>query len=270
MVDAINVIIVDDEKKAREGIELLLKDEPNVNLLATCKNGVEAIEKINLHHPDLIFLDIQMPEVNGFEVLASMETPTAPAVIFTTAYDQFALKAFEHHAIDYLLKPFTNKRFSQALSHARKLLAEKASAHFHKNVESLLNQYFDEQQENAEDHLIRENQTTAELRDKLIIKSNGKIHFLPLRDIRFLEGYDSYIKIHTTVKTFIVKESLKNVLQKLPSTTFIRIHKSFIVNIDFAETLEPHFNGDFYLTLIDGQQLKGSRTYRKNLVGILG
>ncbi len=266
MLKPIRVVVIDDEKQAREGIKLLLEAVPAFELVATCEDGLEAIENIYKHRPDLIFLDIQMPEINGFEVLNSLDNHQRPAVIFTTAYDQFALKAFEHHAIDYLLKPFTNERFYESLEYAKSILQLSTFKRFQHKMESLLKDYFQNHQPHTGTYVIGNHKTEkAIFSNKLTIKADGKIHFVPLEEIQYLEGYDSYIKIHTGEKTHIVKESLKTMEQKLPGQSFIRVHKSFIVNMKYVKTLEPYFNGDFYLILSSGKRLKGSRNFRKGL-----
>ena len=262
----IRTLVIDDEKQAREGIALLLEKDQDLHLLEMCQNGLEAIASISRHRPDLIFLDIQMPEVNGFEVLNSLPEDQRPLVIFVTAYDQFALKAFELHAIDYLLKPFSDERFFHALDYAKQLLEQAATDSQQAKMNQLMEHYFRSLPAEQKARLIEDfHQEQIVHTNRLAIKSDGKVHFLPLNHIHYLEGYDAYVKIHTSGKTYLVKDRLKSMEQKLPAKDFLRIHKSYIVNTQFIQTLEPHFNGDFFLQLSTGQKLKGSRTYRKML-----
>ena len=263
-MSGISVIIVDDEKQAREGTALLLQKDASFRILAICKDGLEAIESVNRLQPDLLLLDIQMPEINGFEVLNSLTGDNLPFVIFITAYDQFALKAFELHAIDYLLKPFTDERFFHALQYAKRLIQQKSADQLRGQLARLMEHYLGHSAPSAEAQLIQDyHQNQIIHANRLAIKSSGKIHFVPIEDIYYLEGYDAYIKIHTTQKMYLVKDRLKTMADKLPQPHFIRIHKSYIVNTTLIQTLEPHFNGDFFVHLSTGQKLKGSRTYRK-------
>ncbi len=259
----IRAIVVDDEKKAREGLTELLKSREGIELLCTCTNGLEAIKEINDQQPDLVFLDIQMPRVNGFEVLSSINTSQMPAIVFVTAYDKYALRAFEVHAIDYLLKPFDNSRFDRAL--------QKAIDHINSNktnsnvqLEALLQDFLNQQTQKSE--IIKTERNSSQ---KIIIKSGGKIYFLKPEEIIWLEAQDYYIKIHTKNASYLVRESLKKMEAELPQN-FIRIHKSSIVNVDYIQVIEPHFRGDYHLTLTNKQQLRISRNYRENINKYIG
>ncbi len=255
----IKTIIVDDETKALDGLKVLLKDVDEIELCAACENGVEAIESIEKHKPDLLFLDIQMPEVNGFEVLNNIPEEIMPVVIFTTAYDQYALKAFEMHAVDYLLKPFSNERFYESLNHAKKIITKNKI-----DLLSLISDYQKEIKDKIENKLINETENNFPQK-RLVVKSSGKIYFLNFDDIKYFEAEDYYLSIHTKNKNLLIRESLKNIEQKLPANQFVRIHRSRIINSDFIEVIQPHFNNDFYVTLKDGSKLKGSRNYKENL-----
>ena len=265
-MEKIKTIIVDDEEEAREGMKSLLSKDPDIHLLTVCADGVQAIKAINETAPDLVFLDIQMPEVNGFDVLNSIEIAKMPAVIFATAYDRFAVKAFDLHAIDYLLKPFTNKRFYESLGLAKERIRTTSLQHINQELSAILKGYFQEKNTGEHDVLIHQN--TASLADKLVIKSSGKIYFIPMKEIVWIEAYDSYVKIHIGRKYHLVRESMKNIEEKLPASIFARIHKSSIVNINFIAELEPYYNGEFVVKLSEGTELKLSRSYRNTFMGL--
>ena len=262
----LTTIIVDDEPEAREGIALLLANDLDTEVVAVCANGLEAIAAIETHAPDLLFLDIQMPQVNGFEVLSSLDTNqhpagrhppwTRPAVIFTTAYDEYTLRAFEVHAIDYLLKPFTDERFYRALGHARQLIrAQQAPA-----LQSLLQAQPAKTADQSA--LIRDDSPATN--DKLIVKTDGRVHFVPYADIIWIEAYDYYVKIHVRDRYFLLRDRLKHLEQQLPSGLFIRIHKSSIVNRHYVEALLPQEHGSEYeIQLTNGVSLRSSRSYRE-------
>ena len=259
----LTTIIVDDEPEAREGVALLLHDDPNTEVVAVCANGLEAIRAVEKYDPDLLFLDIQMPQVNGFEVLNSLPAPRRAAVIFTTAYDEYTLKAFEVHAIDYLLKPFTDERFYQALNHAKHLLKSQATT----NLPALL-----QAQPPAtvdQNSLIREEKKA--IGHKLVVKSDGRVHFVPYADIIWVEAYDYYVKIHSRGHYFLLRDSLKHVAQMLPSDQFIRIHKSSMVNVQHIASLAPQEHGsDYQVTLANGVTLRSSRSYREEVKKLIG
>ena len=263
----IRAIAVDDEKQAREGLKALLKKDPEVELIACCSNGMEAIASIIKLRPALLFLDIQMPEVNGFEVLNSLPKKNIPPVIFTTAYDQYALKAFEIHAIDYLLKPFTDSRFFQALDYAKEQIRNTTHTQLQKRLLGLLQNYSSLETEPT--RLIREDSRDFPVK-RLVVKTSGKIHILQLRSILFFEACDYYVKIHTDKQEYMVRESLKALTARLPSDSFVRIHRSTIIHIESVQELQPYTNGDFHVTLRNGIRLKGSRTYREvfKMIGI--
>lgn len=244
-------IIVDDEIDAREGLTLLLQQDDDVKLLASCDHGLNAIAAIDEYLPDIVFLDVQMPQVNGFEVLRSLQV-VPKAVVFVTAYDEFALKAFEVRAIDYLLKPFSDSRFFKALNHAKSVVSSNRSEN--KNiVESLPGG-------DSETRLLEK-----QLDDRLIVKENGKIHLLEFKDIVWLEAYDYYVKIHLANRFFLIRESLKRLEEKLAPQGFARIHKSTVVNLQYATTVQQLTAKEYMLILKNGLELKVSRANKKAL-----
>jgi len=253
----IKCIIVDDEELAREGLLFLLSEREGVEVIRSCGDGLSAISAIEQLKPDLVFLDVQMPGINGFEVIASIPGPK-PYVIFATAHDQYAIKAFEINAIDYLLKPFSDERFDQAL--------EKAIGSIKR----------DQLQENlALDQLIKHTResvkSTTQLlsgtseEKRLIFKADGQVYRIPFDDISHIEAYDYYIKIHVKENFFLIRETMKKMQEKLAQNSFMRIHKSFIVNTrqvrQFGKSPEDHH----VVTLVSGTQLKVSRSYKNQL-----
>ena len=251
-------IIVDDEPEAREGVALLLVSDPEVEIVAVCANGVEAIRAIESYAPDLLFLDIQMPQVNGFEVLNSLAPERCPSVIFTTAYDEYTLRAFEVHALDYLLKPFTDERFFRSLNHAKQLIrAQQSSA-----LQALLQAH----QSNTADEPTLIQEENPATKDKLVVKADGRVHFVAYTDIIWIEAYDYYVKVHVGDRYFLLRDSLKHMEQRLPSEQFVRIHKSSIVNRHYVEALLPQEHGsEFAVVLRNGPTLRSSRSYREGL-----
>lgn len=244
----ISTIIIDDEIDACEGLQLLLSDQEDIQVVSVCRNGREAIQSINRLRPELIFLDIQMPGFNGFEVLEQLDPGLIPAVIFVTAYDEYALDAFKVHALDYLQKPFTDERFFQALDYA------------HERITTGKNQAIKE--------LLDKSTPILAPDGKLKIKASGKIHFLDYTDLIRIEGFDYYIKVHSAEKMYLVRESLKSIVQRLPDQ-FVRVHKSNVINLNHLKSLEPLSRGNYEVTLTTGEQLLMSKTYRDQLKDLL-
>lgn len=263
----IKIGVVDDEPQARRGILLLLKSRKECKVVVNAKNGRDALAEIKEKEPDIIFLDIKMPKIDGFNLLERLEPPLSPIVIFCTAHQQFAIKAFEHHVADYLLKPYTDKRFYEALDHAIKLLNLNRIKTIHGKLNYLLNESFDENQ--SADAFFDGNTKKMEQASVLKVKSEGKIHFIPHKDIFFLEGCDSYVKLHQMGKMILIKLSLARLEKELEKHNFVRIHKSVIVNIVNIKTFESFKSGDFYLVLRNNQKIRGSRNYRNRFMRYL-
>lgn len=251
-------LIVDDEKDAREGLSLLVQQDESIRILGVCGDGVSAITQINQLNPDLLFLDVQMPQIDGFEVLRSVDH-LPKAVVFVTAHDEYALKAFEVHAIDYLLKPFTDNRFFQALEHAKKRMLESS---MHQKQGTLIHSLTPHG--SMPDHLIKKNDT-----ERLIIKSGGRVHLIPYYEIIWLEAFDYYVKIHVSNKFHLLRESMKTLESRLADYGFVRIHKSSIVNISRIRRFSQQGSKDFLLQLENGVELKVSRNYKKRLFEVI-
>lgn len=243
----ITALIIDDEIEAREGLAHLLEPVVDFKVIGMCKDGLEAKETIRTLAPDLIFLDVQMPGKNGFEVLGALRPEELPLVVFITAYDEYALEAFRVHALDYLLKPFTDQRFNECLDHVRSQIQLKSTGGLQKLLQELKEQSVIEHQ-----------------KDQLKFRSSGKIYFLNTSDIVWLEGFDYYIKIHTDSKFYLVRDSLANILNQLPAE-FIRIHKSAIINKNFLHSMEPLSRGNYQVKLKNGKQLIMSKHYKDKL-----
>lgn len=247
-------IIVDDEELAREGIKVLLEEHPQVEVLRSCHDGLTAITAIEQLQPDLVFLDIQMPGVNGFEVIASLSKPR-PYIVFATAHDQYAIKAFEINAIDYLLKPFSDERFNQALEKATDAL-KKDQLKKNQAIDNLISQTVNTTKTSAQIVLGSKDQQT------IVFKSDGQVYQILLDDITHVEAFDYYIKVHVNNQFFLIRETMKQMSSRLPEKQFIRIHKSYIVNIKKVSQFGKGDGDNFQVTLNSGEALRVSRSYK--------
>lgn len=243
----IKTVIIDDESLARKRISQLLAKETNVKIVAECGDGLAAISAINKYQPDLMFLDVQMPEVSGFDVLTALDAEYAPAVIFVTAYDQFTIQAFDFSAVDYLLKPFTEDRFRLAVSRARERLQNESKNHSDSSILRLLN------------HL----RLNSGFLERLIVTHNNRLILVPVGDVEWIETYGNYLKIHTAGKTHLLRETMNNLAARIDPEKFIRIHRSTLVNLDLIEEIQPMFGGQYTVIMRGGAELILSRNYRK-------
>ncbi len=241
------VLIVDDEPISRRRLRRLLALEPECDVIGECENGREAVRALEQENVDLLFLDVQMPEMDGFEVV-SVLAKSHPLIIFTSAYDEYALKAFDVHAFDYLLKPFDRRRFREAVQRARTQLSQVKS--------------------NVSDDLLTlfENLTTARTApDRIAIRNNGRVIFLKLSDIDWIEAADNYVCLHSGRETHILRETMGELEARLDAARFIRVHRSAIVNIDRIKELQPWFRGDYKVVLSDGKELTLTKNHREKL-----
>ena len=241
----IKVIIIDDEKLAREIISSYLKKFDNVELVAECSDGFEGIKQINELKPDLIFLDIQMPKLTGFEMLEILEEP--PVIIFTTAFDQYALKAFEVNATDYLLKPFSEVRFAEALNKAIKLIT---------NIPPI------QQELNG---LVKSVEKRNEFLDRVIIKSGQKIQIIPIEAVHYIEAQDDYTMLYTEKGNFLKQKTMKYFEENLDPKNFPRIHRSYIVRLSMIKQIELLEKESYQVLLNDGKKLPVSKSGYQNL-----
>ena len=250
----IRTLIVDDEELARERLRALLTKEPEIDLIGECSNGREAVETIRRDSPDLVFLDIQMPELDGFGVLAALEGEKLPLVVFVTAHDKFALMAFEVHAVDYLLKPFDRQRFQTALNRVKE--------HLEPNNRDELNQQLNT--------LLRQLKGPKKQAERFVVKSGGRVFFLKNDEIDWIEAAGNYVRLHVGTETHLLRETMSAIQKKLDPALFIRIHRSTFVNIEKIKELQPWFHGEYVVIMRDGTQLTMSRSYRSNLPDLLG
>ena len=251
----IRTMIVDDEAPARARIRQLLKDESDVEIVGECANGRQAVEAIQRDKPDLVFLDVQMPRLSGVEVCraAAAGGSEMPLVIFVTAYDDYALKAFEVHAIDYLLKPFDRERFRKALGHARDQLKRNKGALGDARLAALL--------EDLRPGLRKT--------DRLVFKQNGRVVFIRTETIDWIEAEGNYVRMHAGSDSHFFRETLAGIEAQLPPDKFMRISRSILVNLDRVKEMQPLFYGDYVVILQNGSRLNMSRTYRGRLEAIL-
>ncbi|MGQ0760751.1 MAG: LytR/AlgR family response regulator transcription factor [Acidobacteriota bacterium] len=245
----IRTIIADDEPLARRGIRAQLKHEKDFEVISECRNGHEAVKTIEIESPDLVFLDVQMPELDGFGVVEAIGAARMPAVIFVTAYDRYALRAFEVHALDYLLKPFDDERFAGALQRARRHIERKDIDDLGRRLQGLLDDL----------------QPRQKFVDRLVIKSAGRIFFLSVAEVDWIEAADNYVRLHASSGSHLLRETMNNLEKKLDPNQFLRIHRSRIVNIQRVKELRPLFRGEYDIMLKDGTRLETGRGYRDRI-----
>lgn len=244
-MQTIKAIIIDDEKLGRDIIKEYLDDHPRIEILAECRDAHEALDAINKHQPDLLFLDIQMPEINGFELLEMLEQH--PKIIFSTAYDQYAIKAFEVNAVDYLLKPYDVERFNLALQRA---------------IHSLQS---DQGQDDTIKKLLQSIQPAAQYLERLLIKQAGRIVIISCKEISSIKALDDYAEIRTQKESFLIQQSLNHLEQRLNPDQFVRVHRSYIVNIDAIRDIVALSGSRYKLFLKDGKEMFVSRSGYKKL-----
>ena len=250
----IRTLIVDDEKLARRRIRRLLAAESDVEVIGECEDPKDAIAVIRQRAPDLVFLDVQMSEMDGFGVLESVGGSRMPAVIFVTAFDQYALRAFDVHALDYLLKPFDRARFRRALDRARAQLRQQAGTTLDRRLSAL----------------IESLGSRPKNLDRVVIKSAGRIMFLRTDEIDWIEAADNYVRLHVGQESHLLRETLGSLEARLDAAKFLRIHRSTLINVDRMKELQPWFHGDYVVILQDGTKLNLSRTYRDRVIQMLG
>ena len=251
----IRTVIVDDEELGRDRIQSLLELQPDVEIIGVCADGASAVETIDRTQPDLVFLDVQMPGMDGFEVVENLEPGAVPAIVFVTAHDGHAIRAFEIHALDFLLKPFDQTRFEKALERARGQLSRVQSQGpvIDSRIVSLLEELHEERKYS----------------ERLIVKSSGRVFFVRTDELDWVEASGNYVKIHTKSDAHLLRESMKNMEGKLDPKTFVRIHRSAIVNIDRIKELEPWFHGEYIVIMRDGTRLTASRVFSDRLSALI-
>jgi two-component system, LytTR family, response regulator len=249
----IRTIIVDDEPLARDKVRMLLSKDPGITIVGECSNGEQAVEAISSLAPELVFLDIQMPGLDGFGVISKLDQEHLPGVVFVTAYDQYAIHAFEVHALDYLLKPFAQKRFAEALQRAKTELRKPRDGAFNQQLLSLLGTLG----------------TGSRYLERFVIRSTGRVFFLKVADVDWIEAAGNYLNIHIGHEAHLLRETMNSLETQLDPRKFVRIHRSTLVNIERIKELSPLFHGDYVVTLTNGARLTLSRSYRDKLSGVL-
>ena len=256
----IRTILVDDEKLAIQGLQLRLEAHPDVDIIETCINGREAIRAIKTHKPDLVFLDIQMPGFDGFSVVSGMMEVEPPLFVFVTAYSDHAIRAFEAQATDYLMKPVEQERLADTMERVRQRLAEKRGVEEAERLKEALAEHAPE----AHDEFVDTTDTLSANRyEKMInIKDQGQIFRVEVDSIERIDAAGDYMCIYTGGETLILRETMKDLEKRLDPRKFQRVHRSTIVNLDLVKQVKPHTNGECFLVLDSGAQVKVSRSYR--------
>lgn len=257
--EKIRTLIIDDEPLARRRVRKLLGADPDFDILGECANGREAIREILAQKPQLIFLDVQMPEINGFEVIEavsenSLPEAALPMVVFVTAYDKYAVRAFEVQAVDYLLKPFDRARFDKAIRQIKLRLKTEDDSELSTRTLALLEVF----------------RAKTSYLERFIIKTGGRVFFIKTDEIDWLEAEGKYVRLHTGKDSHLLREAISNVEARLDPKKFLRIHRSHIVNIERIKELEPWFHNEYRVILRDGTKLMMSRSCRKRLGELLG
>jgi two-component system LytT family response regulator len=247
----IHAVLADDEVLARQKLHLLLRDEPEIEIVGESSTAADTIELVRATKPEILFLDIRMPGMDGFDIagaLSAETTLTMPSIIFTTAYDQFAVRAFEIHAVDYLLKPFTAKRLRSAIGRV------------HARIQS---------QEPLTVQSNRPDRNGSNFSMRLVFKSRGRIVFLPVSDIQWIGAEENYVRVCTDTENHLLRETMAHIEERLDPEMFLRVHRSSIVNLQHVKEVRSEPNGDFTVVLINGQKLPMSRGYRSRISELL-
>jgi two-component system LytT family response regulator len=245
----LRVIVVDDEPLARERLRNFLERESGISVVAECQNGEEAVVVVRRESPDIVFLDVQMPGLNGFEVLLKLNGSSPPAVVFTTAHDQYAVRAFEIHAVDYLLKPFDRERLRVALDRARTRVSAPKNTDLQAKLAAMLEDL----------------KAGAKQPERIPIKSNGKVTFVRIPDIDWIASADNYVELHVGTHCHLIRETMNSIATRLPPEEFIRVSRTAIVNLSRVKELKPLFHGEYSITLNTGARVTLSRSYRDQL-----
>ena len=242
----IKTLIVDDEEHARDRLSYMLRVEEGIDVVGVCKNGVEAIKEIEKKKPDLVFLDIEMPEINGFDVISNLDLKKMPVVIFVTAFSEYAVKAFEVNALDYIHKPFDKLRLSKAIEKAKKTLESYDEKMMRKKLEQL----------------IGTEPIKSEQVERFVIKSGSNIYIVRTSEILWIEAAGNYVNIITENKKHLLRSTMSGLMARLDRDVFYQIHRSTIVNLNVVERIEEWSYGDYLVILKNGEELKMSRNYR--------
>lgn len=249
---SLRVLIVDDERPARDKLKILLTQEPDVKVISECDNGAAALTALDELKPDLLLLDIQLPDTDGFSLLKELRSDKLPFVIFTTAYDQYAIKAFEAHALDYLLKPFDHERLKEALQRARMAIRTQ-------NDRMLTDRLLK----------ILQGANSSPVARRLLIRAGGRVVFLAYDEIEWIDAAANYVRVNAGKASYMLRSSIGSIAQKLPAEQFVRIHRSTVVNARMIKELHPCNSGEFIVILRNGKELSCSRGYRAGLRNLI-
>jgi two-component system, LytTR family, response regulator len=267
----IRALIVDDESLAREVLLVMLSDDSEIEVIGECRNGREAVAAIREQSPDVVFLDIQMPEMDGFQVIEEVGVEQMPVTVFVTAFDKHALRAFEAHALDYLLKPFDHDRFNTTLQRAKTQVRHQKLGAIGESLFAMLQDVKLKPGESSSKTADTKTEKAAhrEPIDRVVIKSGGRIYFLKTEEIDWVEAAGDYLSLHSASGSHLIRETMGDFHAKLAPRKFIRIHRSTIVNIERIKDIRPLFKGEYLITLTNGKRLKSSRGYRHALQPLL-
>lgn len=249
----LTVLIVDDEPLAREGLQMLLSDDPEIAAVREAKNGREAVQCLREVRPDLVFLDVQMPEMDGFSVVREIGPEQMPAVVFVTAHDQYAIRAFEINAIDYLLKPVTAERFAQSLARAKARLRTSEPQQESRHILSLLETIA----------------SPPRYLKRMAVQSAGKTSFIGVEDVDWIRAAENYVELHVAQASHLLHVSMNALEKSLDPEAFVRIHRSLIVNLRRVKEIQPASHGEYVLALHNGVRLQSGRTYHERIKALL-
>ncbi|HEY0809482.1 MAG TPA: LytTR family DNA-binding domain-containing protein [Longimicrobiales bacterium] len=248
----IRVVVVDDEPIARAGVMRLLGEDPEFTVVGEAASGSEAIRVIEDEDPDVVLLDVQIPEFDGFEVLAHLDRESLPLVVFVTAYDEYALRAFEVSAVDYLLKPFDRERFQAALARVKQQFRTRDTEELQTRVRELL-----------------ERMRSRGASDRLVVRDSGRVFFLGLNEVDWIEAAGNYVRVHAGKNAHLMRHTISGMLTKLPTTEFLRVSRSAIVNLKRVREVQSLFNGCFVFILQSGERVESSRRFRRQIATAL-
>jgi two-component system, LytTR family, response regulator len=258
IIPSVRTIIADDEHLARKKLRVLLRSEPGVQVIAECQDGQQTIDAVKAQKPDLLLIDIKMPDLDGFQVLAQIAPDEMPVVVFTTAYDQFAIRAFEAHALDYVLKPFDGERLHHAIERARSEFLKLHDRDLTRRILDLI-------AKNAEPKI-----QSRQVDDRMVIRSGGKVVFLDVSEIDWIEAAANYVKLNVGKESYLLREGIGSISERLDPDRFVRIHRSVIVNVRKIRELQPCESGEYIAVLKNGKELSCSRGYRIQVQRLIG
>ena len=250
------VVVVDDEPLARSGVADLVRKDPGLEVVAECADGRSALLAIERLHPDLVLLDVQMPELDGFEVLRRLDPAQRPAVIFITAFDEFAVRAFDVHALDYLVKPFDDARFAEALDRAKRTIAA-GDGELGRRLDALLTR-------------LAAGAIAGGFQNRIVVRTGGRVFFVRVEDLDWVEAADYCVKLHAGGRVHVIRDSMQALEERLDPRRFFRVNRSAIINLDRVREIQPYFKGEQMVLLQDGTQIKLSRGRRSELEERLG